>query len=230
MVFTLANVLQMPIIIFTSVENMPVLCIMPTVSSTETTQPIFITYTQNGPGHYDYAKSVTQPQQKTKSTKCSCGRKQNFVGHACTTVRCPCIRSKKHCSHSCICKTCANKYGCRSPPSTTRRRAHYFNQKQPLCGQPGHTFTREVGETDTAGSLTLLEVLVFKAILIYFILNSLEVSVHNISFIYHKVCRVSRLSELIEFPLFDRSIQYIERFLIKLFTHLELLKSLFNIH
>ena len=64
---------------------------------------------------------------------------------------------------------------------------------------------KEVGENDATGPLTLLEVLVFKTILIYFILNGLEVRVHDISIAYNKVCTLSRMSELVAFPLFSSS-------------------------
>ena len=41
MVLTLANILQMPITIFTSIEQMPILCVMPKISIVTTT-PIFL--------------------------------------------------------------------------------------------------------------------------------------------------------------------------------------------
>lgn len=75
MVLTLANLLGMPISIFTSVTNMPLLCVMPT---TVITQPIFLAYTQTGPGHYDVALPITDGVSASvihskKQTKCTCG-------------------------------------------------------------------------------------------------------------------------------------------------------------
>ena len=72
MVLTLANILQMPITItvFTSVSNMPVLCIMPTTHSALTSQPIFLAYTQTGPGHYDCVVPIeSSDSAKTKQKK-----------------------------------------------------------------------------------------------------------------------------------------------------------------
>ena len=70
MVLTLANILQMPITVFTSVSNMPVLCIMPTTHSTLTTQLIFLAYTQTGPGHYDCVLPIeSSDSAKTKPKK-----------------------------------------------------------------------------------------------------------------------------------------------------------------
>ena len=88
---------------------------------------------------------------------------------------------------------------------------------------------KEVGEIDATGPLTLLEVLVFKTILIYFTLNGLEFRVHDISIAYNKVCTLSRISEFVAFPLFDSSMQDIEHFLSSHFTALELLKLLFDL-
>ena len=89
MVLTLANILQMPITIFTSIEQMPILCVMPTISIVTTT-PIFLTYTQDGPGHYDYAIPIEcgQPSFTASSKKCTCGSKKSFNGEACSIV-CP---------------------------------------------------------------------------------------------------------------------------------------------
>ena len=139
MVLTLANVLQMPITIFTSIENLPILCVMPTTSITITT-PIFLTYVQDGPGHYDYAIPVEMELEKNCSAlskKCTCGRKPNFSGEACSGLKCPCVRSKVKCSSLCVCKACTNKYGQRPPPSKTRNRMQYENQKIALSGRPG---------------------------------------------------------------------------------------------
>ena len=205
MVLTLANVLQIPITIFTSVENMPILCIMPTTSTMETTSPMFLTYSQSGAGHYDYAVPHESPHEldTTKVEKCSCGRKPNSIGQACSTRRCPCFREATSCSFSCTCKQCNNKYGHRPAPSTTRRRTHYDNQRQELRGCAVHSFMSEVGEPSTTGNFTLLEAIMLKLIIIHFILNGIYLNAPNMSFAYHKVCAVSRLGEVVQFPLFD---------------------------
>ena len=68
MVLTLANVLHMPITIFTSVVNMPVICITPTMQVADSAQPLLLTFIQDGPGHYDYAvmgqSTTSSGQQK----------------------------------------------------------------------------------------------------------------------------------------------------------------------
>lgn len=53
MVLTLANVLSMSIPVFTSIQNMPVICVMPTSQTITTTEPLLLAFIQDGPGHYD---------------------------------------------------------------------------------------------------------------------------------------------------------------------------------
>ena len=127
---------------------------MPTTQTVLTTQPIFLAYTHTGPGHYDCAlPDLTSPPEVPK---CACGRNPMNTQ---VPWRCPCIRDKTECSDRCRCKGCTNKYGTRPPPSTTRRRQTYDNQKQPLQGTPISVFE---GEPSNDGQLTLLEVLLFK--------------------------------------------------------------------
>ena len=59
MVLTLSNVLQIPITIFTSIHNMPIICVLPTSETTITNQPIFLTFNHDGPGDYDIALPCT---------------------------------------------------------------------------------------------------------------------------------------------------------------------------
>ena len=140
-VLTLANVLHCPIILFTSISDMPIICIAPTVEAMNTTHPIFLTFFQSGAGHYDYAvpykEDVMQARPTASTTKCTCG---DFKGKACCTSRCTCIRSKKPCTSLCRCKGCGNILGARPPPSIVRRRIAYDSQRQPLCGQTGDSF------------------------------------------------------------------------------------------
>ncbi len=235
MVLTLANVLHMPITVFTSVVNMPVLCIIPTVEVADSVHPIFITFTQAGPGHYDYAIPVEQlgvdsthtHVHKPKVTKCTCGRSVGFTGKACSTYRCPCTRAKQQCTHLCRCKHCTNKHGCRPPPSTSRRRASYDTQRQPLCGVPADLFMQKVGETSLQGHLTLLEVMVLKAIIMHFIVHGFAITIDNLITAYKQTVQVAHLAELVEFPLSNLVQEKIEQFLKKLHAALELLRSVF---
>ena len=225
MVLTLSNVLQTPITIFTSITNMPVICITPTMQVAGTAQPLFLTFIHSGPGHYDYAINIPTEQSssessaeslvrlKPKITKCTCGRKVGFTAKACSTERCPCVRTKKYCTSLCRCKDCTNQYGTRPPPSTTRKRASYDTQRQPLCGVPADTFMKKVGETSRQGHLTLLEVMVLKALIVYFIVHGFTITTDNLLCCYEHVVRVAQLTEVVDFPLSTLVKQRIEIFL-----------------
>ena len=86
----------------------------------------------------------------------------------------------------------------------------------------------ETGELSTDGYLTILEVLLLKSILVYFIIHGFEVTAHNILYVYNHIYYISRLCDSLEFPLFERDIQYVQRFLSKIFNTLQLLNSLFK--
>ena len=84
MVLTLANVLGLPITLFTSIQNMPVICVMPTSQAiTSSTEPLLLAFTQDGPGHYDAV--ISSLEATTETIKCNCGRKPNFEGNACSS-------------------------------------------------------------------------------------------------------------------------------------------------
>lgn len=89
MPLALSNVLHLPIVIFTSIENFPVIAISQRHQLPEV-QPLYLAYTQQGPGHYDIAKfqqvsESSKPQQtkreditslvnKTVALSCRCGQ------------------------------------------------------------------------------------------------------------------------------------------------------------
>lgn len=133
------------------------------------------------------------------------------------------------CTTLCTCKGCTNTYGVRPPPSTTRKRQSYDNQRQPLRGIPSHEFMLDKGELNTDGHLTTLEILLLKSIVIYFILHGFDVSVQNIFYVYKQIYSVSLQCELVEFPLFERNIEHIQQFLSKLFCIIQILNSLLKL-
>lgn len=72
MVLTLANVLQILINIFTSVSNMPLICILPTNNSFISTSPLCLAYTQDNagtPGHYDYVVPIDMSAEPAPTKK-----------------------------------------------------------------------------------------------------------------------------------------------------------------
>ena len=56
----ISNILKAPIVVFTSVKNMPVVIQHPTHSPTLNMDPIFLAYNQFGSGHYSAAVPAVQ--------------------------------------------------------------------------------------------------------------------------------------------------------------------------
>ena len=181
MVLTLANALHLPLTVFTSVSNMPVICVIPTTTPLLSTHPICLTFTHDSdqqPGHYDYVVQLDNVQPticmqtvtKTKR-KCTCGRKPGSTAEPCTTFRCPCFRESLECTQSCVCKNCMNfEFGQRPASSSTRRRGSYDEQKHLLKRKSTTQFMKDMGEQSRTGKLTALEISLIKTIVIYCIL------------------------------------------------------------
>ena len=84
MPLAMANALKLPIVIFTDMENMPLLPITP--RETIKCMPIFLTFDQSGPGHYDAVEmpvtKCTQPSKEipkrviepSNDDSCRCGQ------------------------------------------------------------------------------------------------------------------------------------------------------------
>lgn len=138
----IANILRIPLLTFTNIQNMPVIVTTPSVCVTETPVSLYLVYNSTVPGHYDYAVAEESSQCKTieKSVKCCCGRKSNFKGVSCSTdthgnCRCVCARAKLACGELCHCRCCENVNGQRPTPSQTRR--SYDNHRVQLRGVSG---------------------------------------------------------------------------------------------
>lgn len=84
MVLALANVLKMPIVIFSSLENYPTIPVPPRQQLNDM-PTLFVSFNAAGCGHYDYVymesiQSVQETQQgnekaeeKRRDVSCSCG-------------------------------------------------------------------------------------------------------------------------------------------------------------
>ena len=236
MVLTLANVLQLPINIFMSVSNMPLVCILPTNNSLISTSPLCLAYTQDNadtPGHYDYVVPMdmsTQPApvKRMKIHRCTCGRKQGTTALPCSTLRCNCYRDKLGCSNSCTCKNCGNQHGQRPVASGKRQRKSYDEQKHPTRGKPGREFLLEMGEETVIGRLSVFEILLLKAIVIHFLTVGIDVSPENVHCTYMLIYTLSLKCPSIEFPLYPRELAGIRRFMSILTQTFELFAQFFN--
>ena len=148
MPLAMANLIGSPLIIFTSLETMPLLLIMP--SSTSGLPPIYLAFNQFGAGHYDAIKfkqkeetsstvMTSGPVQPVEATtqRCSCGKnskltsnksiKQSCVNSQGYASRCPCFKAKNGCHSDCSCEECSNPYSSThflSSPRPQKRAKH----------------------------------------------------------------------------------------------------------
>ncbi|CAB4029280.1 Hypothetical predicted protein [Paramuricea clavata] len=124
MVKALANVLKTHLILLTSYH---VITLTPNKFN-KVGDKIFITFSPDGPGHYDTLQELetTQEDEKNateKENKCTCGMnrkalksKENCKDSKMESGRtysscCPCLRAKKVCAELCKCKECSNPFG-----------------------------------------------------------------------------------------------------------------------
>ena len=190
----ISNILKAPIVVFTSVKNMPVVIQHPTHSPTLNMDPIFLAYNQFGSGHYSAAvpavqtdtivQESTTPTEETqcsskkqRSKGCNCGRK-SVKGMPCSfditqyTCRCPCYNEKLACLEVCKCKNCTNPFGIKpknEPPKVgqKRKREPHQGQSIPLKGKKSLTFMRDMGEPVTTGGFSNMEFLLVSSIIHY---------------------------------------------------------------
>ena len=143
MPLALSNVLSTPLMLFTSMETMPVLLITPSTIR-DAIPCLYLGFNQFGAGHYD-AISIRNSENNERSAqlgrnkvsgsilsevthssqsnhKCSCGQNSNrntpeklFCTYSNTySTRCPCFKSKSGCQEGCSCKKCENPHGKRN--------------------------------------------------------------------------------------------------------------------
>ena len=146
MPLAMANLLKIPIVVMTQMENLPVLPVTPRESLQ--CLPIFVAFDHSGAGHYDAVdhiannqpSSVTHPPSSQKHAPsiecCRCGqgaRKKEDNISSCDSFRkrCKCFQGVKGCSDKCQCKGCENPHGKRREQTsystqmiTRKRRPH----------------------------------------------------------------------------------------------------------
>ena len=228
MVMTVANILHIPLLIITNIQNMPVLVMSPSLSVPETPVPLYLIYNSTGPGHYDYAIPKPQPvqcQSKEKVIKCSCGRKSTFKGISCSTdkhgnCRCPCARAKLPCGELCVCKYYNNGNGQRPTPSQTRRKC-YDNQRLLLRGTSGAEYMSSLNE-----EISILEVCLYLKL---WLSKQSSCAVFSMVLIAHQklyMHRSSKLCKSIDLPLFERSLRFISNYLKAIHVLIDLFSKL----
>ena len=179
MIKALCNVLQTPIILFTSVKGLPIIVSTPTHNPLKEVEFIYLAYNQYGPGHYDLALYAGGNEVESSSCKrhfCSCASRRPIKGLPCCqdpslkaySTRCPCYNKQLACTAACNCVGCKNEFGSRpmercGEPGRKRRR--HDTQGQPLKGIPGIEFAQHKGAPIKTGSCSILEIFTTVAIL-----------------------------------------------------------------
>ncbi|XP_070567493.1 uncharacterized protein [Ptychodera flava] len=178
MVLALSNVLQIPFVILSSVENWPVITVTPR-SSVPSPNTLYLAFNQYGPGHYDCLVERSDVAEMTKAVeiKCNCGinnRKGEQEGNCCNSElgrrrrsRCPCLSRRVPCSRKCRCRNCGNLKPApeNSEGKRTRKRVklsgeHILSNSKKLSKDlvaPKLQTQRQVGETSCVLDFCLLE-------------------------------------------------------------------------
>lgn len=211
--------LHSPIVLFTSIPNLPILVITPSHEPMDNPQPIHLTFLQHGPGHYDlatYREYQPPPAESLQDNqKCTCGRKKS--GAACTSIlnkytcRCPCYNSMTACTELCRCKNCENPFGFvkvdEKQVGVRRKRRHHEAQHIPIRGIKTSKYMDETSIEYSIGSPTNLEYLLVLSILHYLALtcdDSTHSQVKRVSFIFHSILSLANIL-CVHLPLFQRS-------------------------
>ena len=170
----LVNVLSLPVTVFTSAVNMPVVTLLPISSHPTDSHPLF------GSGHYDAVCHIDIQNQEnaqggSQPEKCTCGRNWS-KGVSCAyslyhySTKCPCFKAAQSCNHNCRCKGCKNPHGQRPDIKSSktvhkRKRDRHESQEYPLRGQKTAKFMEGVSETVSTGSMSNFEYLLISAII-----------------------------------------------------------------
>jgi len=127
MPLAMANVLGLPIVVFTQMENLPVLPISP--RECIQCMPIFLAFDQSGVGHYDAVTQIPQITHSEPSCEvekydellnkrefCRCGQgakknEKDIVSCDQFKKRCKCFQGVRSCTDRCQCLGCENPYG-----------------------------------------------------------------------------------------------------------------------
>jgi hypothetical protein len=125
MPLAMANVLKIPMVVMTQMDNFSIIPITPRESLQSL--PVFIAFDHTGAGHYDAVMQV-QPSEPTSENStydckkevspdgCRCGqgaKKKEAVISSCDQFkkRCKCFQSITGCTEKCQCLGCKNPYG-----------------------------------------------------------------------------------------------------------------------
>lgn len=204
MVLALSNVLNMPITVFSSICDHPIVNILP--RKLDVSFALFIAYNQCGPGHYDAViedggKKCAEDRKCTETTPtmqkiCSCGKNDKGENTHChptqrkytTVCHCPC---NKGCSVYCKCKRCKNPVGVQAAsfeiPPPPKKSRHSWQKSIP----GSYSFAVSLGENIEPGTRTLMEYLALEQVISHFQHNRIEITIENMEMVYQAIVEIS---------------------------------------
>lgn len=186
MVLAMSNLLKLPVVVFSSLENYPVIPVLPE-SQLKGNRPLYVSFNSLGCGHYDFVKPededivqevIMKSQEKEEvNITCSCGvnKKGDGLKNICNNSpgtygsRCKCLRARIQCSESCRCKGCCNPYGQRAKSVTSicapRKRQKFSYQM--TSSRKSDEFLVMRGEKPRESSMTDAEYFVLEEIILH---------------------------------------------------------------
>ena len=199
----LSNALHIPIIMITSITNMPLIHFKPCSYAVFT--PLIVAFNQYGAGHYDAVQfhSGSSDRVSILPSNCRCGvnikggSTRKCVNSTNYRSRCPCLNNSTHCSSLCKCKNCDNPHGKKSttishPIVSRKRQRHQLNSYK----LKSSTFMIERDEVISKGEWSL-----FENILVSVIVNRLQsikgsARFEDVHAIYHKIVKLATYYKL----------------------------------
>ena len=185
-ILALSNILRSSVIVVTSLENYPIITIVPE-NDPLSNVPVYLVFEQTVPGHYDGVTEITQGTEdldnienlrETKTTNtedfqsnnlpkfaCRCGKgaaRNKVTRQFCLEYKsgCKCYQNLRGCTSDCACYNCGNNYGARDESSDMER----FQTPKPrkrrkhgLGKETGRQFMIGRGEDVTSARWSLFE-------------------------------------------------------------------------
>ena len=210
MVLSIANSLNVSIIVFSSIQCQPVIVITPRIQVTKL--PLMLAYTQFGAGHYDAVMPCIK-HTPTPTSTCACGRDDKTEKTHCqeiaqkytTIVRCKCLLNKAGCSNACRCKNCANPCGKKENISKHSRK-RFRHEWQGYAKENSAEFATNRGEEVETGPFSTLEYFVLVNIVEIGEEHGFDMDAQNILHVYQQVLDIGNDN------LNPRREKYIERY------------------
>lgn len=184
MIVALSNALELPFIVFTTLQYHPILNQTPRNQAVPL--PVFLAHTHLGVGHYDAlvfadkessisSVSDSNSVNSVSNSSCTCGKNDKLNKNHCVSTtskygsvitQCPCLSSGKGCNRECKCKRCDNPKGASSTSSSPPKRKRYKHDWQ-ISVPKSADFLMMTEECISAGSVTVLEYFVLEYIIQY---------------------------------------------------------------